>query len=113
MTSTPILATPARFPRLMLPAAPASDPLDLDAAVTAGAFTALRIAVEQLKPEGVINALIESGMRGRGGGGRQIGEKWYSCAQWRRLLVVQSWASTSLSRPPGTSSSTRTARIRP
>jgi NADH:ubiquinone oxidoreductase subunit F (NADH-binding) len=80
MTSTPILATPARFPRLLLPTTPAADPLDLGAAVTAGAFTALRNAIERLKPEGVINSLIESGMRGRGGGGRPIGEKWYACA---------------------------------
>jgi NADH:ubiquinone oxidoreductase subunit F (NADH-binding) len=80
MTSTPILATPARFPRLLLPATPAADPLDLDAAVAAGAFTALRTAIERLKPEGVINSLIDSGMRGRGGGGRPVGEKWYACA---------------------------------
>jgi hypothetical protein len=35
-----ILTTPARFPRLLLPATPAHNPLDLDEAVAAGAFTA-------------------------------------------------------------------------
>ena len=81
MTTTTILATPARFPRLLLPATPPADPLDLDAAVAAGAFNALRIAVEQLKAEGVISALTESGMRGRGAGGNPIGEKWRACAR--------------------------------
>ncbi|MGD0122882.1 MAG: NADH-ubiquinone oxidoreductase-F iron-sulfur binding region domain-containing protein [Candidatus Limnocylindrales bacterium] len=81
MTSTAILATPARFPRLLLPATPTADPLDLDAAVAAGAFGALRLAVEKLKADGVINALTESGMRGRGSGGHAIGEKWRACAR--------------------------------
>jgi NADH:ubiquinone oxidoreductase subunit F (NADH-binding) len=81
MTSATILATPARFPRLLLPVTPAENPLDLDAAVKAGAFTALLTAVDELKADGVINALIESGMRGRGGSGLAIGEKWRACAQ--------------------------------
>jgi NADH:ubiquinone oxidoreductase subunit F (NADH-binding) len=80
MTSTTVLATPPRFPRLLLPATRPADPLDLDAAVAAGAFAALRLAVETLKADGVINALTESGMRGRGGGGFPIGEKWRACA---------------------------------
>jgi NADH:ubiquinone oxidoreductase subunit F (NADH-binding) len=81
MTFTAILATPPRFPRLLLPATPPSDPLDLEAAVAAGAFGALRLAVEKLKADGVINALTESGMRGRGSGGHPIGEKWRACAR--------------------------------
>ena len=81
MTSTTVLATPARFPRLLLPPTPPADPLDLESAVAAGAFAALRLAVEKLKPDGVIDALAESGMRGRGGGGIPIGEKWRACAR--------------------------------
>ena len=81
MTPTTILATPPRFPRLLLPATPAADPLDLDAAVAAGAFASLRMAIEQLKAAGVIDALTESGMRGRGTGGVPIGEKWRACAE--------------------------------
>jgi NADH:ubiquinone oxidoreductase subunit F (NADH-binding) len=99
MTSTTILATPARFPRLLLPATPPADPLDIDAAVAAGAFAALRIAVEQLKPDGVIGALTESGMRGRGSGGRPIGEKWLACA---RAGVAPAAVAT-----PGTAAPTR------
>ena len=80
MTPATILATPARFPRLLLPATRPADPLDLDAAVAAGAFAALRIAIEQLNARGVIDALTESGMRGRGTGGLPIGGKWRACA---------------------------------
>jgi NADP-reducing hydrogenase subunit HndC len=96
MTSAAILATPARFPRLLLPATPGRDPLDLDAAVAAGAFTALKAAVNDLKAEGVIAALVESGMRGRGGGGFPIGEKWRACAAAesdRRYVVVNAYQS--------------------
>jgi NADH:ubiquinone oxidoreductase subunit F (NADH-binding) len=81
MTSPSILTTPARFPRLLLPATPAENPLDIEAASTAGAFNALRAAVDELKADGVINALVESGMRGRSGSGLPIGEKWRACAQ--------------------------------
>ncbi len=81
MTPTKILPTPPRFPRLLLPAVLPADPLDVDAAVEAGAFAALRIAVEDLKADGVIDALTESGMRGRGGGGHPIGDKWRACAR--------------------------------
>ena len=63
----------------LLPATPTADPLDLDAAVAAGTFKALRSAIEELKADGVIAALTESGMRGRGTGGLPIGEKWRAC----------------------------------
>jgi NADH:ubiquinone oxidoreductase subunit F (NADH-binding) len=96
MTSTRILPTPARFPRLLLPPTPPKNPLDLDAAVAAGAFNALRTAVEELKAEGVIGALVDSGMRGRGAGGLAIGEKWRACAGVaadRRYVVVNAYQS--------------------
>jgi NADH:ubiquinone oxidoreductase subunit F (NADH-binding) len=80
MTSTAVLATPPRFPRLLLAPAPPVDPLDIEAAVERGAFGSLRLAVEKLRADGVINALTDSGMRGRGTGGRPIGEKWRACA---------------------------------
>lgn len=81
MTAATILATPARFPRFLLPATPPADPLDLEAAIAAGAFKALRSAIEELKAGGVIAALTESRMRGRGTGGIAIGEKWRACAE--------------------------------
>jgi NADH:ubiquinone oxidoreductase subunit F (NADH-binding) len=96
MTAVSILSTSARFPRFLLPATPPQDPLDLDAAVAAGAFKALRSAVEQLKADGVITALTESGMRGRGTGGLPIGEKWRACADAAadgRYVVVNAYQS--------------------
>jgi NADH:ubiquinone oxidoreductase subunit F (NADH-binding) len=80
MTGPKVLATPPRFPRLLLPATPARDPLDLDAAVAAGAFSALRIALERLRAPGVIGAITDSGLRSRAGG-LLIGEKWQACAR--------------------------------
>ena len=80
MNSSRILATPGRFPRLLLPVPGAADPTDLDAAVAAGAFNALRAAVEELQADGVIKAITESGMRGRGSRGLPVGEKWRACA---------------------------------
>ncbi len=87
MTATTVLPTPARFPRVLLPATPPADPLDLEAAETAGAFGSLRIAMEQIKAEGVLDALTESGMRGRGTGGVPIGDKWRACAEAGKLAA--------------------------
>ena len=95
MTSARILATPGRFPRLLLPATPPRDPVDLDEAVGAGAFAALKNAVEELGAEGVMKALDESGMRGRGSG-ISVGEKWRACARVvadRRYVVVNAYQS--------------------
>ncbi|MGZ6268540.1 MAG: hypothetical protein ACXWNR_08290, partial [Candidatus Limnocylindrales bacterium] len=94
MSETRVLATPARWARFLLPEPAAADPLDLDAAVAAGAFAGLRIAVEELGAEGVIKALDESGLRGRGGAGLPIGDKWRACARAeadRRYVVVNAY----------------------
>jgi NADH-quinone oxidoreductase subunit F len=80
MSPASILPTPPRFPRLLLPPTAPANAADLSAAISAGAFTAFRTAIEGLKAEGVIRALTESGMRGRGRGGVPIGEKWQACA---------------------------------
>ncbi|MGZ6314624.1 MAG: NADH-ubiquinone oxidoreductase-F iron-sulfur binding region domain-containing protein [Candidatus Limnocylindrales bacterium] len=94
MSETRVLATPARWARFLLPEPAAADPLDLDAAVAAGAFAGLRIAVEELGAEGVIKALDESGLRGRGGAGLPTGDKWRACARAeadRRYVVVNAY----------------------
>ncbi len=96
MTAANVLATPARFPRFLLPATPPARPLDLAAAVDAGAFKALRIAIEQLGADGVVGALAESGMRGRGTGGVPIGKKWRACARAeadRHYVIVNAFQS--------------------
>ena len=96
MTRATVLATPARWPRFLLPATPAAKPADLDAAVEGGAFAGLRAAVEELKADGVIAALVELGLRGRGGAGIPTGEKWRACALAqadRRYVVVNAYQS--------------------
>jgi NADH:ubiquinone oxidoreductase subunit F (NADH-binding) len=96
MSLPAILPTPPRFPRLLLPAVPLAHPTDLDEAREAGAFASLRTAIEDLRPEGVIAALAESGMRGRGRGGIPIGEKWRACARTAadtRYVVVNAYQS--------------------
>ena len=99
-TSAPILATPARFPRLLLPAStpagPRAKPLDLDAAVAAGAFVALSTTVEEIKGPGVLKVLSYSGMRGRCSGGVPIGDKWRACAAApgdARYVIVHAYQS--------------------
>jgi NADH:ubiquinone oxidoreductase subunit F (NADH-binding) len=96
MTLPAILPTPPRFPRFLLPQTPPANPADLENALAAGAFAALRTSIEQLRPEGVIAALAESGMRGRGRGGLPLGEKWRACARAAadtRYVVVNAYQS--------------------
>ncbi len=52
------------------------DPLDLEEYIEGGGFEALRRALEDLGPDGVIRALREAGLRGRGGAGFPTAEKW-------------------------------------
>src|SRR6185437_756165 len=86
---TDFLATPASWPKILLARAtaagadrtkPATDGaptaatspagmVDLGAATAAGALEGLRIAIEELGPEGTITAIEQSGLRGRGGAG--------------------------------------------
>ena len=82
---TTILQTPAAWPRPLLgetPAAgkPAADPVDLDAAVRAGAFDGLTRALRHLGATLTTATLAESGLRGRGGGGFPAAQKWRAVA---------------------------------
>lgn len=77
---TTILSTPKAWPRILLERADAADPTDLDAAVAAGAFEALRSAIRELGPTGVIATISASRLRGRGGAGYPTGEKWRTAA---------------------------------
>ena len=58
----------------------AADPTDLDKAVAAGAFDALRTVVRDLGATGTIATIAASGLRGRGGAGRPTAEKWRAAA---------------------------------
>ena len=77
---TRILSTPASWPRILLAHADAADPTDLDAAVRAGAFDALKTAIRAMTPAQVIAVVAGSGLRGRGGAGFPTGEKWRTAA---------------------------------
>ena len=70
---TAILPTPKDWPAVLLARAGATDPTDLDEALGAGAFEALRRAIRELGPEGTIAEVEASGLRGRGGAGHLTG----------------------------------------
>lgn len=93
-----ILPAPAAWPRILLPADGPTDPLDLDGAVAAGAFTGLRRATRELGPTGTIATIAAAGLRGRGGG-FPTAEKWRTVASQpgrTRFVVV-----TALDGDPG------------
>jgi NADH:ubiquinone oxidoreductase subunit F (NADH-binding) len=77
---TALLKTPAAWPRILLPEPTAADPADLDAAVRAGAFEALKTAVRAMTPGQVVGVVAGSGLRGRGGAGYPTGAKWRTAA---------------------------------
>ncbi len=86
--TTAILPTPAGWPRLLLARAGATDPTDLDQAVRAGAFDALRTAIRAMTRGGVVAAIAASGLRGRGGGGFPAGDKWRAATASGRATYV-------------------------
>ena len=52
------------------------NPLDIDEYVSLGGFEALRKALLSMKREEIIDEVLKSGIRGRGGGGFPTGRKW-------------------------------------
>ena len=52
------------------------NPLDLEEYLSMGGFEALRKAVVDMSPQQVIDEVLKSGIRGRGGGGFSTGTKW-------------------------------------
>jgi NADH-quinone oxidoreductase subunit F len=71
---TELLETPAAWPKVIL------DPKTERKGASAVAFAGLRKAVRELGPEGTIQLIADSGLRGLGGGGFHVGEKWRAAA---------------------------------
>ncbi len=91
-----LLKTPAAWPAVMLGRAAAADPLDLDAAVRAGAFDGLRRVIRNLGGTATIATIASSGLRGRGGAGFPTSVKWRTAASTeapRRYVVVNGYGA--------------------
>jgi NADH:ubiquinone oxidoreductase subunit F (NADH-binding)/Pyruvate/2-oxoacid:ferredoxin oxidoreductase delta subunit len=52
------------------------DPASLDAALAVGAFKGAALALKAMTPKEVCTAVLDSGLRGRGGAGFLTGQKW-------------------------------------
>ena len=62
------------------------DPLDIEDAIKAGAYRSLAKVLAQMSSDVVIDTVMVSGLRGRGGGGFPTGFKW-------RKVVENAWES--------------------
>ena len=51
-------------------------PLNIDDYLSHGGFDGLKKALREMKPGEVVKTILESGLRGRGGGGFMTGKKW-------------------------------------
>jgi len=56
------------------------DPVELGDYLAVGGYGAFAKALFDLTPEQIVEQVLESGLRGRGGGGFLTGRKWKSCA---------------------------------
>ena len=54
---------------------------NIDEYIALGGYQGLAKALTKMKPQGVIDEVTISGLRGRGGGGFSTGRKWDSCAR--------------------------------
>ena len=79
----------ARQQRLVFARCGVADPLSLDDYLRLGGFKGLKRALD-LKPEAVVDEIVASGLRGRGGAGFPTGIKWGAVANARadRKYVV-------------------------
>jgi len=68
----------AKQKRLVLANSSQIDPKVIDDYIFFGGYSALAKALSTMKPEGIIEEIKASGLRGRGGGGFATGRKWES-----------------------------------
>lgn len=57
------------------------DPSSIEEYIARGGYAAAAQALHQMKPDAIIQAIKDSGLRGRGGGGFPTGKKWETCRQ--------------------------------
>ena len=57
------------------------DPCSIEDYISIGGYTALGKTLLEMTPESVVQEIISSGLRGRGGGGFPTGRKWDECKQ--------------------------------
>ena len=62
--------------RLVLANCGKIDPKRIDDAIASGGYGALARALEVMEPGGVVDEVLEAGLRGRGGAGFPTGKKW-------------------------------------
>ena len=96
MTDVTMLKTPKGWPTILLPRGVVADPADLDAAMAAGAFTGLRLAMRDLGATGTTAAIGASGLRGRGGAGYPAADKWRAASATPasgRVVVANGYGS--------------------
>ena len=55
------------------------DPADIEDYIAVGGYAALGKALSKMSPEKVLDEVVASGLRGRGGGGFPAGRKWKTC----------------------------------
>ena len=60
------------------------NPEDINEYIASGGYLAALKACSEMSPEQVCDMIVESGLRGRGGGGFPTGRKWHAARQERR-----------------------------
>ena len=73
----------ARQHRVVLESSGRSDPERIESCIAAGAYAALQKAVTEMEPAEVVDEIMRSGLRGRGGAGYRTGLKWSTVAKTR------------------------------
>ena len=72
------------------------NPLDLEEYISMGGFEALKKTVTEMSPQQVIDEVLKSGIRGRGGGGFLTGRKWKLVAESSQLSTANCQISTPI-----------------
>ena len=67
--------------RIVLKHSGTIDPTDIEDYIAVGGYESLVKAVTLMTPERVIDEVARSGLRGRGGAGYSVGEKWHQCRE--------------------------------